>query len=77
MAVENIAVTYVGTIAAEIGIVVNTAGLITIGVNAGNPNEVNKLLTVLDAARQVVVNTYSQANNPAVANLAMRGATGF
>ena len=77
MSTENIAVVYSGTIAAEIGIVVNTSGTLTIGINSGNPNEVNKLLTVLDAARQVLINNYTPAFNPGVTPAAMRGATGF
>lgn len=76
MAVENIAVTFTGAIAGEIGIVVNTSGVVTVGVNAGNPNEVVKLLCILDAARQVVVNNFSDLN-PNVTRIAMRGATGF
>ena len=77
MATENIAVTYTGTIAAEIGVVVNTSGTVTIGINTGNPNEVVKLLSVLDAARQVVINTYTPAFNPSSPTIPMRGATGF
>jgi hypothetical protein len=77
MAVDNIPVTYTGTVAADLGIVVNTSGAVFIGNTPGNPNEVNKLLTVLDAARNVVVNTYTKSLNPNVVPVPMRGATGF
>ena len=77
MATDNIPVTYTGTVAADLGIVVSTAGLVTVGITPGNPNEVNKLLTLLDAARQVVINNYTQAFQPGVTPVPLRGAPGF
>lgn len=77
MAVDNIPVTYTGTLAADLGVAVNTAGQVFIGITPGNPNEVNKLLTILDAARNLVVTTYTKALNPNVVSVPMRGATGF
>ena len=77
MAVDNIPVTYSGTLVADIGIVVNTSGQVFVGITPGNPNEVNKLLTILDAARNLVVTTYTKALNPNVVSVPLRGATGF
>lgn len=77
MATDSIAVTYTGTLAADIGIAVNTSGAVFVDVTAGNPNEVNKLLTILDAARNVIVTKYTKALNPNVVPVPMRGATGF
>lgn len=77
MAVQNIPVTYTGTVACDLGIIVNTNGAVFVDVTANNPNEVNKLLTVLDAARNVVVNKYTKALNPNVVPVSLRGATGF
>jgi hypothetical protein len=77
MSSKNIAVTYSGTQAAEIGIVVDTSGNLTVGIGAGFPNEVNKLLEILDAARQVIINNYARSSNPGIPIIAMRNATGF
>lgn len=77
MAVDNIPVTYTGSVAADLGIVLNLSGQVFIGITPGNPNEVNKLLTILDAARNLVVTTYTKALNPNVVPVPMRGATGF
>jgi len=77
MAVENIAVTYTGTVAAEVGLVVNTAGQMFVGVNAGLPTEVVKLLELLMHGRNQIVNQYARANNPAATETAARAATGF
>ena len=77
MATENIAVTYSNDIAGEIGIVVDTTGIVTVGINSSYPTEVIKLLQLLDAARNVIVQQYATANNPEATNIAMRGAPGF
>lgn len=77
MSTQNVPVTYSGTVAADLGIVVTTSGVITVGITAGNPNEVNKLLSILDAARNVVVANYTKAINPNVVPVPLRGATGF
>jgi hypothetical protein len=77
MATQNIPVIYTGTVAADLGIVVTTSGIVTVGITANNPNEVEKLLHILDAARQIVINNYTKAINPNVVPVALRGATGF
>jgi hypothetical protein len=77
MSTANTTVTYTGTVAADIGIIVNTNGAVFVDVTAGNPNEVNKLLEVLDAARAVIVNKYTRAFNPGTVFVPLRGATGF
>jgi hypothetical protein len=77
MASQNIPVTYSGTVASDLGIIVNTSGAVFVGVTPGNPNEVLKLLSILDAARNVVVANYTKALNPNVVQVPLRGATGF
>lgn len=76
MATQNIPVTYTGTVNMDLGIVV-ASGQVFVGVTPGNANEVNKLLTILDAARQVVINNYTKAFNPNVTIVPMRNVTGF
>ena len=77
MAVENVAVTYTGTLAAEIGVVVNTAGQVFVGVNSGLPTEVIKLLELLMHARNQVVQQFAKVNNPAATETAARAAVGI